>query len=64
MRLYDFLEHARRRDARRAEAMAAEAVVDAVARIDAPDSVRELKRRVDGWFVLHRTVLDQEARTA
>lgn len=64
MRLYDFLEHARRRDARRAEVAAAAAVAEAVACIDSPDSVRELKRRVDGWFVLHRTVLDQEARTA
>ena len=59
MKLYDFAKYAARRDARRQESAAAEAVAEAVACMEQPGSVVELKRRVDVWFSLHRAVLEQ-----
>lgn len=55
MRLYDFAEHARRRDERRA----VERIQALAPRLNEPGAVVELKRQVEGWLVLHREVMRQ-----
>lgn len=55
MKLYDFATYARRR----AEAQAAQSVVEAVEQLDAPGSVIVLKERVSTWFVLHWEVIQR-----
>lgn len=52
MRLYDFSAYAKKRDAARE----AEQVRALVSRLNEPGAVIELKRRVEGWLVLHREV--------
>lgn len=64
MKLYDFSLYAERRDARRREQAAREAVIEVIAEIDKPGSVVQLKQRVDGWFVLHRDVLGRSVDVA
>lgn len=56
MKLYDFSVYAARRDAIRKENAAALAVVEAMGHIEEPGAVIELKRKVDGWFTLHKDV--------
>jgi hypothetical protein len=53
MRLYDFSAYAKKRDAARE----AEQVQALVPRLNEPGAVIELKRRVEGWLVLHREVV-------
>lgn len=57
MRLYDFSVAFERREALRRERAAAEAVIEVIEHLQEPGSVIELKRKVDGWFSLHREVL-------
>lgn len=57
MKLYDFSEYARRRDAKNA----AIAVAGVVAEINNPGAVVQLKSRVSTWFALHREVLKRAA---
>ena len=61
MKLYDFSVYAERRDAIRKEQAARDAVVEVITHIQEPGSVIQLKERVDGWFMLHRDVLQQVA---
>ena len=58
MKLYDFSYYAERRDARKREQAAREAVVEIIAHIEQPGSVLQLKERVDGWFLLHRDAVN------
>ena len=64
MKLYDFSFYAERRDARRREQAARDAVLEIIAHIDEPGSVIQLKQRVDGWFMLHRDVLGRSVDVA
>jgi hypothetical protein len=52
MRLYDFSAYAKKRDAARE----AEQVRALVPHLNEPGAVVELKRRVEGWLVLHQAV--------
>lgn len=61
LKLYDFSAYAERRDAIRKERAAAEAVVEAVAHLQEPGSVHELKQRVNGWFSLHKEAIQRVA---
>lgn len=53
MKLFDFSAYAKKRDAARE----AEQVRALVPRLNEPGAVIELKRRVEGWLVLHQEVL-------
>jgi hypothetical protein len=64
VRLYDFSAYAERRDAIKRENAAREAVVEVIAHIEAPGAVRDLKQKVDGWFMLHQEVLKKVANLA
>jgi hypothetical protein len=57
MKLYDFSLYAKRRDERKA----AEAVASAVASLNHPGAVNELKTKVEDWFDLHREVVRRAA---
>jgi hypothetical protein len=56
MKLYDFSAYAERRDALRNERAAQLAVREAIAHIEEPGAVAQLKNCVDDWFALHREV--------
>ena len=57
MKLYDFSIFSQKR----AERKAAQAVAEAVADINRPGSVVELKSRVGHWLNLHKQVLKRTA---
>ena len=57
MRLYDFSMYAQQR----AERQAARAVVEAVADINRPGSIVDLKQKVNHWLNLHQEVLKRTA---
>lgn len=59
MILYNFSEYVQRRQ----EKQAAHAVALAVAEVNQPGAVIELKQKVAAWFALHQEVLRQVNET-
>ena len=57
MKLYDFSLYAQQR----AERKAAQAVAEAVADINKPGSIPDIKQKVEVWLDLHRQVLRRTA---
>lgn len=57
MRLYDFSAYAKLRE----EKNSAQRVLDLLPHLNEPGAANELKKRVEGWMVLHREILKKSA---